>query len=566
MALFIRKRPPERCHSAELEVAEMLAGLGDDWLVRWGFNYRDNQGASREGDFLVSSPKGGVLVLEVKAGTVSLNPYTGSWNTARGDDPMVQLDEEWSDVMEQVSRHGGHRPSVYVGRALGTPHLSLPQGALAHHGIGREFIFDRHDLQSFEQVFDQRMRAWGARVSRTDREVFEAAFGNEGTPKAIRHFIDDIDRTLLRHTEAGFAILDQLAGNHRFLVSGGAGTGKTWLALELARRWASEGRHVLVLAYNLGFTAELRALVERMRAMSRIPHGSISVMSWEDVVRTLFVDAGLPYEPPQGKEAQRMFFEQDVPGLLGDIIAAGTIRSRFDALVVDEGQDHDTSNAAMGGQGGWWRAYFQLLRRGRQAPVAVFHDVAQRPSFRAGAFDVDALLATWQAEPVRVRLVRSLRYTRQIHAYLESLVSPALANLKAGLGSPPAWHQGIDVEHASATFEEAPNAVAEIVARWVNQGWAKPEQILVLSRRGKLEGSSLRAISTLAGYPLADDFHPPRGSVGFGSVNRAKGLDRLAVIVVDFPPWHVIPTGEHAPFFMGASRARQLLAVVGVTS
>lgn len=566
MALFIRKRPPERCHRAELEVAEFLAELDDDWLVRWGFTYSDNRGARREGDFLVSGPHGGILVLEVKGGTVSLNPYSGRWNTADGDDPSFQLDEEWSDVVRTIGDHQGGRPSVYVGRALGTPDLTIAPRTGTHYGIPREFLFDRSDLRSFANAFDLRMRGWGARMSRTDRQVFESAYGNEGAPKSIRHFIDDIDRTLLRHTEAGFSLLDQLAGNRRFLVSGGAGTGKTWLALELARRWAADdGQDVLLLAYNLGLTGELRSLVQRMQTMRRIPRGSITVLAWEDLIRRLFSDASLPYEPPAEPEAQRHFFEQAVPGLLRDLVAGGHIRAQFDAMVVDEGQDHDTSGPGDGATG-WWPAYFRLLRQGGSSPVAVFHDGAQRPSFRAGRFEIESLLATWGVDPVHIRLCQSIRYTQQVYKYLRDLPSPELQSLQSGLGTQPVWHQGVDVEHVKATTSDTPAAVAGIVSRWVNQGWARPEQVLILTRRGTHDRSSLKGLSAVAGFPLAWDFHPARGSVGFGSVNRAKGLDRLAIIVIDFPAWDEMPSSEHVPFFMGVSRARQLLAVVSTVA
>ena len=87
MALWIRNRPPERCHEAEVEVAEMLAHLPDDWVIRWGFHYRDARNVAREGDFLVLGPKGGLLVIEVKSGGLTLNPHTGQWSTPDGDDP-----------------------------------------------------------------------------------------------------------------------------------------------------------------------------------------------------------------------------------------------------------------------------------------------------------------------------------------------------------------------------------------------------------------------------------------------------------------------------------------------
>jgi hypothetical protein len=51
--------------------------------------------------------------------------------------------------------------------------------------------------------------------------------------------------------------------------------------------------------------------------------------------------------------------------------------------------------------------------------------------------------------------------------------------------------------------------------------------------------------------------------VSITSVNKAKGLDALAVILVDFRPFGEIESpGFQTTYFMGASRARQLLAVV----
>jgi hypothetical protein len=307
-------------------------------------------------------------------------------------------------------------------------------------------------------------------------------------------------------------------------------------------------------------------MVERLEVQNRVPKNRVTVWSWEGLVQTLFEDAGIPYEPPAAAKAFREYFEVQVPSLLQDVLAGGHVKSRFDALIVDEAQDHDTSPTMTDANhpgGSWWPVYFRMLHQGTAAPVAVFHDTAQRPSFRAGRFEVDHLLTTWGEAPVRIQLIQCLRYTRQIHAYLQDLDCPSLRELVAGLGAPPAWSQGVEVERVTTAPAEVPACVSEIVSRWVDQGWARPEQILVLSRRSRLKKSALRELTQLGNHPLVESFHPERGQIGFGSVNRAKGLDRLAVIVIDFPEWAALPDTERIPFFMGVSRARQLLAVVG---
>lgn len=52
------------------------------------------------------------------------------------------------------------------------------------------------------------------------------------------------------------------------------------------------------------------------------------------------------------------------------------------------------------------------------------------------------------------------------------------------------------------------------------------------------------------------------GNLALLSVNKAKGLDSLAVIMIDVERFDKLATPqEQMNYFMGASRARQLLAV-----
>ena len=51
----------------------------------------------------------------------------------------------------------------------------------------------------------------------------------------------------------------------------------------------------------------------------------------------------------------------------------------------------------------------------------------------------------------------------------------------------------------------------------------------------------------------------------FAAWLATQGLDALAVIVVDYAPWETLPENDHVGYFMGASRARQLLAVIRTT-
>ncbi|MDQ3120621.1 MAG: hypothetical protein M3Q89_13830 [Verrucomicrobiota bacterium] len=74
--------------------------------VRWGYFYRDSFGVEREGDFLLLSPEGEVLVMEVKGGSLRTFVTSGTWEGGDYDNPYVQLLAEWSAVLQVVPEGG----------------------------------------------------------------------------------------------------------------------------------------------------------------------------------------------------------------------------------------------------------------------------------------------------------------------------------------------------------------------------------------------------------------------------------------------------------------------------
>ena len=59
-----------------------------------------------------------------------------------------------------------------------------------------------------------------------------------------------VEQQMIRLAARQCAILDALARNQRMIIEGSAGTGKTLLAVECARRHAAQGRRVLFVCFN----------------------------------------------------------------------------------------------------------------------------------------------------------------------------------------------------------------------------------------------------------------------------------------------------------------------------
>lgn len=573
MALWIRHRPEEVCDLEELKVADALSVLSDDWVIRWGFFYRDNQGVNREGDFLVLGPHGGLMVIEVKSGT--LDPYWGSgkWATATGDHPLIQLDAEWNFVVNEVRDHRGDLPSLFVVKALALPGSVIASEWKDFHDIPREFILDKRELSDFPRAWDARFSKPNIFVDGRARQIFFDTFGKESTPKAIRHFVSETDRALMRHTECSFELLDQLSANRQFLAQGGVGSGKTWMAFELARRWAEEGegKRVLFLTYNLALTDLVKELVGQARKRKRPSQGEIVVMSWEELAQSLFQASELPYEPPSEKKDLLEFYEQTVPELMAEVVHRGGLVPSYDALIVDEGQDHDTqlSQTPDGFEGpGWWGIYWKLLKDGNQSPMAVFCDPAQRPEYRVGSrFDLEVLRAQLGTDPVLLTLTRTVRYSAPIYRYLKSLDTDAVSPLSSNLNVRDPLPEGPEVERVFADRASTPEVVEQIIGRWISTGLCRAEQILLISKHGSRDKSSLAEVNSIQGLEIVDYLQRKPGCISMTSAQKSKGLDALAVVLIDFPPFEEIEEpGFQTSFFIGASRARQLLAVVSLTS
>ena len=344
----------EQLNDGERRVVEALVRLSDDWQIfvqpRLGMDIPD---------FVAVHARHGVCAIEVKDWDPSKyenrNGAVGRWGA-----------NNWTPITHPLMQPYRYQSTIFE------RHFALPDdddGAkqfvrsmliLLNHDTGRAraimraphlarwrdvCVYGEEVLDDFEPALQSRTR--GAPAEASIARVLAAL--RDGNP--IFELRSDI---VLSANAKDIADNPRNAKMRR--VRGAAGSGKSVGIAMRAARLAGEGKSVLVLSYNITLQHYLRALIA---AVCNGPSASrVECIHFHGFCKAI-VDIA------QANRARQLLGEpNDHPGIVEEALAAtaGGIRRRYDAILVDEGQDFEV---------GWWN----LLPR---APRTRRGDAARR--------------------------------------------------------------------------------------------------------------------------------------------------------------------------------------------
>ena len=169
MARFLPKaRLDDIPYDSERLVYEALQGLPDEYVILHSFPWlRPNRDLAsqplREGeaDFVILHPQKGMLVLEVKGGTPTLNGR--QWMRAGKEmrNPFEQARRNKYALLDAIEERTGHRlgrKNVSYGEAVVFPHCQY-DGALPVDADPRTFL-DARALQTIGPRIEEAFDAW----------------------------------------------------------------------------------------------------------------------------------------------------------------------------------------------------------------------------------------------------------------------------------------------------------------------------------------------------------------------------------------------------------------------
>ena len=513
-----------------------------DWIVLHSLGLsRHERNRYGEIDFVVLVPDGAIVCLEVKGGQVTCqsgvykhtNRYGETTSTAKS--PFVQA-RDGMFSLRTIIRDGAPDGTRLAHLACGFGVL-FPDVEWQHSGPDYEAwqVYDRSFIGPIS-LFIQNIVAQNAdvkaghpRPASSDLKQLRAFLRPDFDYiiKPAQH-LEGVERELLRLTEEQYAVLDSLRGNPRLLIEGPAGTGKTLLALEAARRAAARGERVLLLCFNRLLGLWLESHIAAMPGHERIAGGSFHRVLEREII-ALGPDAA-EFSKAKAQALREgtggKFFTSDVPLYALNALAGGAVEP-YDLLLIDEAQDLLREEfltvfdyVLTGGlAGGKWIAFGDFNRQAIFA-AGVSADTMRADLTRRGTY-------------AAFSLNRNCRNTPR--------VGEATA-LMSGFESLPFELLRADDGHVDFRFYDTPRkerkVVVQVIQGLLKDGF-KPEDIIILSPVRRENGCLNEPVEDFASVPAIvnlDDItllHPPPDAVRFSTLQAFKGLECRAVVLIE---------------------------------
>ena len=533
--------------AAECGVYEaLLETLGDEYTVygwvAWVGRRTGQGGHDGEADFVIAHPEHGLAVLEVKGGVVRVDGVTGRWSSVSTagneyvlkESPFAQARRHRYDLERKLAEHPAWPGAgVTFGYAVAFPDCAAPVGDMGPEAP-RELLVWHDDLGRIDERVAGIGRYWRRRdevspmLGTAGVELVSAQLARSYQLRMpLGRSIAEDSRRLIELSEGQFRVLDGLSRNRRVLVTGGAGTGKTLLALEKAKRLArDDGFRTLLTCFNRPLAEYLQASVGGI--------AGLSVLNFHELCAEFARRNGRTVPDPSLGNLSNAFFREELPLLLVDALAA--LPDRFEAIVVDEGQDFSATD----------RAALELALVDRTESVLyVFQDETQA-IYRDGTPWPDSGMASYV-------LTENLRNTQAIHTVLGRLAGDTRTRAAGPPGVPPEFVVAVGAREQS-------RELSRVLHRLVREECVPQGAIAVLvsSRRAVPE---LVQAGRIGAFEVTTEHDAADGRVLVESVTRFKGLERDVVVLVGLEP---VDYCEYEPMlYVGASRARSQLVVIG---
>lgn len=530
---------------AELELLEKLEQLPAIYKVFHSVGWVAHDtlyGSVGEIDFVIAHPTYGLLVLEVKGGRIAVE-RKGSYQAWTSEDYLGRVNEI-NDPMQQAERNrrnlrawlANDRRTARFSYAV-FPAVSFPDTVIEHDirpDFPKQVVIDARDIQNLSQSIERVFAYWAQRADKQNSTMS----GQSAVDALIELFVpsrklgNSLSEAFERErkkidelTQRQFHILSTLQQHRRAAIVGGAGTGKTMLAMEKAHQLAIAGFRVLFLAYNRNIVewiarnlideeitvATFHSFVGQMLHLAKIKHDSANSDAFSEQAAELLMSA-----------AQQV--RKDNHSLL------------YDAVIVDEAQDFEDT---------WWIALTEVLKSTSNGIFYVFFDDNQRIYQQMTNIPVDI---------PPFHLVDNCRNTQKIHAFARKY---AVHDGETYCDGP----LGRSVSTMSANSPQEQRRALGQILHELSERDVLPEEIVVLTPVSQ-QRSNWKAGDSIGNFVLTWDLNSNLdNAIRVSTIYSYKGLETAIVILTELDG--MLPHLVNQLMYVALSRARHDAYIIG---
>jgi Nuclease-related domain/Uncharacterized conserved protein (DUF2075) len=555
--------------AAERKLFEVIrdAPGSDDWVCLHSLALARHDAKRRgEVDFLLLTRKG-VFVLEVKGGRIARQDgawvFTNRWGeqARKYESPYQQASGAMFSLERDLRNKFGkeHR----LGKLLFGYGVLFPDIVFDDYGTegDQAITYDLRDRTIPFTTFVDRMGRYSRRQDPTLRfaptekdihDLTDFLRGDFDRVPPLGARLDEVAGRLLELTREQYHVLDAYASPAfpRLVIQGGAGTGKTLLAVECAIREAqrSSGR-TLFLCYNRLLAAYLDRVVRERAVRSKVEVWSVYALLNHLIKNSKMF--GPEFAQRREGQPDEVVYGVLYPEYAGLAVMEGGELERYETLVVDEGQDFLSRSLLavldgllVGGiEGGRWRVFCDVNNQG--AVYGKYEEAAFADLLRLGCSMV---------------LPLNRRNSKEIAQETTMLAAPRIPSVSITPGMP------VEYIWYDAPANQ-PKRLKNLLYRLYQDG-VSAGRITVLTPRS-IGNSCLPAVFDPVLEPVTEQnvYDVATGAYGattFSTVSSFKGLENDYIVLVDVE--NLDDDWWRSVIYVGMSRARAGLCVLVPTS
>lgn len=509
----------------EKRVFEAFEKLPDDWYVfhsvKWSEKRRSGNVSWGEADFLVFNKRYGMLVIEVKSGLITCRD--GVFRQKRLDNgqefnitPFEQADRSKYAILGEL-RKRKLGDCCFIDKAVWFPSIEDDFSSVdLPMAYKKELILNSFDLddplESLERIFRYYNADSFTALSDYDIDtIIQLLVPCFDLTPVCGFAKDEVDFSFNQLTNEQKRILDFVNDEDDVAVCGTAGTGKTFVALERARRFGVDDKNVLFLCYN----RKLREFLFDFYKYRNVDYYTITQILYN-------------ISP-----------ESTVPVVHWGALNKFSFKDKCDYqyLIIDEAQDFDNEALKI------------LIDKAKQEGVGVtlFYDKNQSVLHT----NIPEIIESFDC---KLTLKNNCRNTIKILETANNSVN--LPPNPCHLSTPGE----IPVFHYSSSQDRVLEKIGQIIQNYKKEGFAASD-IVILTM-------STEEFSILSGKDYIGENHIVNGrsitSIHFTTARKFKGLESDCVIIVDFNINRLDDEDYKKLFYVASSRAKQKLDVFTV--